>query len=74
MIVKIRTVFCEIIQMSEDQLTFETRLKEDLMLDSLTVLELVMDLENVFDIKIEDQDLKKLVTFGDVAEMIKSKL
>ncbi len=74
MIEKIRTVFCEIIQMSEDQLTFETRLKEDLMLDSLTVLELVMDLENVFDIKIEDQDLKKLVTFGDVAEMIKSKL
>ena len=74
MIEKIRTVFCEIIQISENQLTFETRLKEDLMLDSLTVLELVMDLENVFDIKIEDQDLKKLVTFGDVAEMIKSKL
>lgn len=45
-------------------------LMEDIGLDSLGVVEISMELENVFDIVIEDEDMEKVRTVGDVIDMI----
>jgi acyl carrier protein len=48
----------------------ESRLKEDLELDSLDTVELIMKLEDEHCIKIPDDEANKLVTIGDVAVLI----
>jgi acyl carrier protein len=73
MIERIRQVVSESTHINEDRLTKEARIKEDLMLDSLTTLELVLDLEGEFDIQIHNKELEKLKTFGDVVAIIESK-
>lgn len=72
MIEKIRKACCEVTQISEDRFTVDARLKEDLLLDSLTTLELIMEIENVFDIRLDDSKLKELKTFGDFVALIES--
>jgi acyl carrier protein len=52
-------------------LTGSSRLKEDLDLDSLDFVELVMKLEDEYEIKIADDDANKLQTIEDVACLIK---
>lgn len=52
----------------------ETRLREDLDLGSLQAVTLVMDLEDEFGIVVEDEELESLVTVGDIADLIESKL
>ena len=72
MIERIRQVFSEVTQISKDRLTLDSRLKEDLMLDSLTTLELILDLEGEFDIQIHTRELEKLKTFNDVVCTVES--
>ncbi len=50
----------------------EASLVEDLGADSLTVVELVMSMEEVFDIDIDDEDAEKLVTVQDAIDYIKA--
>lgn len=50
-----------------------TRLREDLDLSSLQAVTLVMDLEDEFGVVIEDEEIEKLATVGDVLEIIQSK-
>jgi acyl carrier protein len=73
MIERIRQVFSEVTHISKDRLTLDSRLKEDLLLDSLTTLELILDLEGEFDIQIHTRELEKLKTFNDVVCTIESK-
>jgi acyl carrier protein len=73
MIERIRLVFSEATHINEDRLTMESRIKEDLLLDSMTTLELILDLEGEFDIQIHTRELEKLKTFGDVVAIIESK-
>ncbi|HHT63983.1 MAG TPA: acyl carrier protein [Clostridia bacterium] len=56
----------------EDQITLETSFK-DLDADSLDVVELIMALEEEFDIEIPDEDAEKLTTVGAVVEYVKDK-
>lgn len=55
-----------------DDIVPEASLVEDLGADSLTVVELIMSMEEVFDIDIEDEDAEKLVTVRDAVEYIKA--
>lgn len=55
------------------EITEETNLKEDLNADSLDLFELVMALEDEFNIEIPSEDLEQLVTVGDVLEYLTSK-
>jgi acyl carrier protein len=73
MIEKIRQTFSEATHIPNDRLTLNARLKEDLQLDSLTTLELILDLEGEFDIQIHTKELQKLITFEDVVTIIESK-
>ena len=51
-------------------LTVDTKIKEDLQADSLDIVELMMDLEENYDITIEDEEAMKLNTIGDIVKYI----
>ncbi len=51
----------------------EASLIEDLGADSLTIVELVMSMEEVFEIEIDDEDAEKLITVQDAIDFIKEK-
>jgi acyl carrier protein len=51
----------------------EASLIEDLGADSLTIVELVMSMEEIFEIEIDDEDAEKLLTVQDAIDFIKSK-
>lgn len=57
----------------DDEITLETRLRDDLMIDSLAVTQLVLSLEEKYDIKIEQSELAKLKTVRDCLELLKEK-
>lgn len=73
MIDKIRQVFNEVAQIDRDRLTLNARLKDDLLLDSLTTLELILELEGEFDIQFQNEELGILKTFQDVVFAVESK-
>ena len=51
----------------------ETSLRDDLDLSSMQAITLVMDLEDEFGITVEDEELEKLVTVGDVLALLETK-
>ena len=54
------------------KITKDTTFQEDLGADSLDVVELVMDLEDIFGIQISDEDAEQIVTIGDAVNYIVS--
>lgn len=71
---KIRKVIAEKIpNIDIDDVVPEASLIEDLGADSLTIVELVMSMEEVFEIEIDDDDAEQLVTVQDAIDFIKAK-
>ncbi|MPM99908.1 Acyl carrier protein [bioreactor metagenome] len=58
----------------EDQIKPEASFVEDLGADSLDIVELIMGIEEEFDIEIPDEDAEKLTTVGEAMEYVKTKL
>lgn len=56
------------------KVTLEASFKDDLGADSLDVVELVMELEDEFDLEISDDDAEKISTVGDTVNYIESNL
>jgi len=56
-----------------EDLVPEASLIEDLGADSLTIVELVMSMEEIFEIEIDEDDAEKLLTVQDAIDFIKSK-
>ena len=71
---KVKKVIAEKIpNLDIDDIVSEASLIEDLGADSLTIVELVMSMEEIFDIEIDDEDAEKLITVQDAIDYIKSK-
>lgn len=70
MLEKIIEVAAEELGVEADKITEETSFKEDLGADSLDLFEMVMSLEEAFDIEIPTEDLETLETVGDVMRYI----
>ena len=68
---KIKEIIVEQLGVAEDAVTNESSFIDDLGADSLDIVELIMALEEEFDIEIPDTDAEKIVTVGDVVEYIK---
>ena len=56
--------------MSADEITMDTTFVDDLGADSLDLFELVMSLEDKYDVEIPSEELEKLLTVGDVIKYI----
>lgn len=68
---KVKNVIIEQLEVAENNITMEASFIDDLGADSLDIVELIMALEEEFDIEIPDSDAEKVVTVGDVVEYIK---
>lgn len=70
---KVKEVLVEAINVDADMITMEANLKDDLGIDSIAAVELSLELESEFDIRIEDEELAKLVTVADIVTLLESK-
>lgn len=68
---KVKNVIIEQLGVAENNITMEASFIDDLGADSLDIVELIMALEEEFDIEIPDSDAEKVVIVGDVVEYIK---
>lgn len=68
---KVKKIIVEQLGVAETSVTMEASFIDDLGADSLDIVELVMALEEEFDIEIPDADAEKVVTVGDVVDYIK---
>ena len=66
MLEKMKEIIADQLGVSEDEVTLEASFKEDLDADSLDLFELVMALEEEYDVEIPSDDLAELNTVGDV--------
>ncbi len=69
----IKEVVVEQLSVSADEVKEDSKFVEDLGADSLDVVELVMALEEKFDIEIPDEEAEKIATVADVVKYIESK-
>lgn len=70
---KVKEVIEEKLNADGMDITESTSFKDDLNADSLDLFEMVMALEDEFDIEIPSEDLEQLLTVGDVLEYLKNK-
>ena len=69
---QIKKIVAENLNVEEDAITMEASFKEDLKADSLDLFEIVMALEEEFDMEIPSEDLEQLETVKDVMDYIES--
>ncbi|SFL98034.1 acyl carrier protein [Gracilibacillus orientalis] len=69
---KVKQIVVDRLDVDEDKVTLEASFKDDLEADSLDVVELVMELEDEFDLEIADEDAEKIATVGDAVTYIDS--
>lgn len=67
---KVKEIIVEQLGVEEDQVKLEASFIDDLGADSLDIVELVMALEEEFDLEIPDEDAEKIKTVGDAVNYI----
>jgi acyl carrier protein len=71
---KIRKRIADQLSIGEDEIRMDSSFADDLGADSLDIVELIMALEEEFDMEIPDEDAEKISTVGDVVEYIKARV
>lgn len=71
---KVRVKIAEQLSIDENEITMDSGFVDDLGADSLDIVELIMALEEEFDMEIPDEDAEKITTVGDVVEYIKARV
>jgi len=71
---KFRACAVEVLQVPEDKVVLEARFGDDLDADSLDLVELVMALEEAFDITVEESELEGIETIGQAYQLVSAKL
>lgn len=70
---KIKSIIVEQLDADENDVTMDANIQDDLGADSLDVVDLVMSIEESFDIEIPDEDVENIKTVGDIVKYIESK-
>ena len=70
----LREVAVEVLSVDPDQVVEDARFKEDLDADSLDLVELVMGLEERFDISVPEEDLENVTTVGQAVDLVMAKV
>ena len=73
MLEKMKEIIAEQLSVDESEIALETSFKDDLGADSLDLFELVMSLEEEYDVEIPSDDLTELNTVEDVINYLKNK-
>lgn len=69
---RVKRIIVDRLDVDESKITMEASFKDDLEADSLDVVELVMELEDEFDMEISDEQAEKIGTVGDAVNYINS--
>ncbi|MDD6138387.1 MAG: acyl carrier protein [Lachnospiraceae bacterium] len=71
---RLRKIIVEVLNVDENEVTMESTFIDDLGADSLDVFQIIMGLEEEFDIEIPNEEAEKIVTVADAVEQIKNAL
>ena len=69
---KLKKIIVDVFNVDENEITMDTTFIDDLGADSLDVFQIIMGLEEEFDIEIPNEQAEKIVTVGDAVEQIKA--
>lgn len=69
---KLKKVIADVLNVDEDEITMETTFEDDLGADSLDVFQIIMGIEEEFNIEIPNEDAEKIVSVGDAVEQIRN--
>ncbi|MDO4939774.1 MAG: acyl carrier protein [Lachnospiraceae bacterium] len=69
---KIRDIICEVLSVEPEEVNLSTNIVDDLGADSLDVFQIIMAIEEEYDIEIPQEEAEKMKTVGDAVEAIKS--
>ena len=71
---KLQQIIADVLNVDPEEVKLETTFMDDLGSDSLDVFQIIMGVEEVFDIEIPNEEAEKIVTVGDAVEQIKNAL
>lgn len=71
---KLKKIIVEVLNVDQDEITEDTTFIDDLGADSLDIFQIIMGIEEEFDIKIPDDAAENIVSVGDAVEQIKNAL
>lgn len=71
---KLQEIIADVLNVDPNEVTMETTFTDDLGADSLDVFQIIMGLEEEFDIEIPNEEAEKIVTVADAVEQIKNAL
>ena len=69
---KLKEIIVDVLNVEMDDITMETTFVDDLGADSLDIFQIIMGIEEAFDVEIENEEAEKIVTVGDAVEKIKN--
>ena len=71
---KLKKIIAEVLNVDEEEITMDTTFVDDLGADSLDIFQIIMGIEEEFDIEIANEDAEHSVTVADAVEQIKNAL
>lgn len=69
---KLREIIADVMNIDEKEIKEDSSFENDLGADSLDVFQIIMGIEDAFDIEIDNDEAEKIVTVGDAVEKIKN--
>lgn len=69
---KLQKIISEVLNVDTDDITMDTTFVDDLGADSLDLFQIIMGIEEEFDIEVSNEDAENIVTVGDAVEYIKN--
>ena len=71
---KLKQIIAEVLNVDADEITMDTTFVDDLGADSLDIFQIIMGLEEEFDVEIKNEDAEKIVTVADAVDQTKNAL
>ena len=71
---KIKAILAEQLDADEEEMTMDTNIAKDLGADSLDVVELLMSIEDEFEVEIPDEEIENIRTIGELTEYIQNRI
>jgi len=71
---KLQKIISEVLNVGEDEITMETTFVDDLGADSLDIFQIIMGIEEEFDIEIANEEAENIITVSDAIDQIKNAL
>jgi len=69
---KLKEIIAEVLSVDQDEVTLETTFTDDLGADSLDVFQIIMGIEQEFELTIDTEEVEDIKTVGDAVELIKA--